>query len=180
MKESVQLFELISSAKLVQIWQFFLEKPNKEFSQTEMLRQTGIAKATAVKWLRLLVQEGLLEMQPRGPAKYYKASSNPVNKLLKAAANVSSIFPLKNIKADVYLYGSAARGEDREDSDIDILVIGKIEKKNVLNVTEPLSKRLGRPIKPVIMTPIEWAKMKTTDPAFYERVEKDRIKITWT
>jgi len=179
MKESVQLFELIGSVKLARLWQFFLEKPGKEFSQTETLRQTKIAKATAVKWLRLLVQKGLLTVQVRGPTNYYKLSANPVNKLLKATANAASLLPLNELEADAYLYGSAARGEDTEDSDIDILIIGKITKKDVLSITEPLSKQL-RPIKPVIMTPIEWAKMRTSDPAFYERVEKDKIKITWT
>jgi predicted nucleotidyltransferase len=74
-------------------------------------------------------------------------------------------------QGELYLYGSASRGEDVEGSDVDILVIGKeraiVERVRVID---------GR-IKASFFSPLEWAKVAREDPAFYERVEKDRIRL---
>ncbi len=177
---TIELFELLSKPKLVLLWKLFLQHQNKEFTQTQILQTTGLAKATGIKWLRTLCQYSIISVQPRGPTKYYTLVINPINKLLKVTATVAFLRPLSAINAEVFLYGSAARGEDTEESDIDILVIGKITKQSVLKITEPVSKQIKRAIKPIIMTPLHWAALRSKDPAFYERVEKDKIKITWT
>jgi len=74
-------------------------------------------------------------------------------------------------EGEIYLYGSEARGEGLEDSDLDILVIGR--ERAVINKIEAIDKR----VKVSFFTPLEWAKIARDDPAFYERVERDKIRL---
>lgn len=115
-------------------------------------------------------------MEVKGNANFYKLADTAVNKQLKVARAVFALRPLSVIK-DAYLFGSAARGEDNSESDFDILVTSKMTPADVAAITLPLSKKLGRQIKPVVFNPSEWASMRKKDPAFYERVEKDKIRL---
>lgn len=174
----VQLIELIGHEKLVRLWRVFLEEPKKMFYQSDLIKSAKLAKATAIKWLRKLEQADLIVVDRRGRFLSYHLSANPVNKLMKTAQTIASIISLAAVEdAEIYLFGSAARGEDTPGSDVDILVIGKISGQ-VLDATIR-SLKIKRQVKPVIFTPLEWSAMRTKDPAFYERIEKDKVKVTW-
>ena len=81
----------------------------------------------------------------------------------------------------VLLYGSRARGDAREDSDWDILIIldkQKIEKADYDNVVYPftdLGWNIGEAIIPVIYTKEEWKKSSFLP--FYKNVERDKIVL---
>jgi predicted nucleotidyltransferase len=64
----------------------------------------------------------------------------------------------------IILYGSFARGENDEKSDIDILVIA--EKKDVPN----LQGTLGREVNVSVYSEAEWNNKAKEDKAFYEQV----------
>ena len=86
--------------------------------------------------------------------------------------------------ATLILYGSYARGDNREDSDIDILVL--LDKERITNTDR---ERIGYPlydiqlnenilISPIIYTRNTWdTRLKITP--FYRNVTKDGIFI-WT
>jgi len=157
------------------ILKFFLNNPTGEFYEKEVQRKTRVARASVSKWLHALENLGFISVTRRGRLKLHRLNrENPLVKQLKVLSTMSWLVP--NLEAfrgqwELYLYGSASRGEDVEGSDIDVLVIGKeraiIEKIRAID---------GR-IKVSFFTPLEWAKVAREDPAFYERVEKDRIRL---
>jgi len=63
-----------------------------------------------------------------------------------------------------------------EDSDIDLLVLGK-RSSEVIDALDKLGKKIDRKIKPTFYTELEWSQCARKDYAFYERVEKDKIRL---
>ena len=88
------------------------------------------------------------------------------------AAQLKSLFPIQKI----YLYGSFARGEIHEGSDIDLVIVGDFE--------ERFFERIGRileptdlPVEPLVYTPQEFETMKATENSFIEEVLKTGIEL---
>lgn len=82
---------------------------------------------------------------------------------------------------EVILYGSRARGDMREDSDWDILVLldkDKVSLDDIDNIGYPIRElgwEIGEDINPVLYTKNEWAGYKYTP--FYKNVKEEGIKI---
>lgn len=77
---------------------------------------------------------------------------------------------------DVYLYGSFARGEIHEGSDIDLIIVGDFYERffdrigKILDLTD-------LPIEPLVYTPEEFEELKKTSNPFIEEVIKTGIKL---
>lgn len=175
----IQLFELFNKKSAMKILVFFIDNPSGEFYETEIRKKLRIAKASSIKWLKEMVNCEFLSTRTKGRIIFYRLKSdNVLIKELKRLKLVSSLIPeLKEIRGvEIYLYGSGARGEDREESDVDLLVIGK-KSDELIEVIGRLEKKLNRRVKISSFSQLEWSKMYRKDPAFYERVEKDKIRL---
>ena len=76
---------------------------------------------------------------------------------------------------EVYLFGSAARGEDTDISDIDLLIIRTLDNNTRTMLTDKLNKLFQRDVNPVMFNPMEYAALHEKDKAFYENLERDKI-----
>lgn len=180
------------SSKII-IWQsntalklllFFFEHPTQEFYEKQVSSETKISLGAVNKYLRELASENFLNLETKGKMKFFKLNrGNIIVKMLKTAYNLSlpivcSLTYLgERFNIKIYLYGSAARGEDIEDSDWDILVIGNVKLNEIEKELNSIRGKFNKKIKPMVFTPSEWLKMKEEDPAFYDRVEKDKIEL---
>lgn len=179
MNHMMQLFELFTKKTVVKIMEFFMKNPSGEFYEAEIRGKIKIAKGSSLKWLKKLVEHNFLSRRTKGRLTLYRLNSeNVLIKELKKLMLMSLLLPdLKEVGGvEVYLYGSGARGEDREESDVDLLIIGK-RSKNIVDVIKKLEKKINRRVKVSFFTQLEWSRMSRKDPAFYERVEKDKIKL---
>ena len=169
------LEDFLGSKVSVKILSLIIENPKSEFYEKEIQKKLKVARGSVIKWLHIFENKGLIFKTQRGKLNIYRLNSeNPIVRQLKILNTVSKLLPyfemLKN-EAEIYLYGSASRGEDIEDSDIDILVIGK--NREVIEKIKSADKK----IKVSFFTPLEWAKIAKEDPTFYDRVEKDKIRL---
>lgn len=80
-----------------------------------------------------------------------------------------------------FLYGSRARGEARQHSDWDILILlnkDKLDASDYETISYPfvlLGCDLGEEINPIMYTTQEWDSYRITP--FYENVQKDAINL---
>lgn len=179
LKYMFQLNEILGNKVPVKILIFFLENPSYEFSETEVRTKLQLARASVNKWLNALFNYKILQQLIRGRMNLYRLNLNsPVVKQFKVLINIIKLLPsfTSSKNTQVFLYGSTARGEDVEDSDIDLLIIGK-QPKEILDVIRKVESKLNRRVKPSFYTEFEWSQMSRKDTAFYEHVERDKIRL---
>ena len=175
-----QLDDILGNAVAFRLLSFFLKNPTRQFYRSQVTREVKIAKASAGKWLRALEGAGVVGCEERANAKFYQLNANSVFvKQLKVLFSLSKILPtFRDFDEEAYIYGSVARGEDTGESDVDLLVISTRGKKQLLKQVDTIAKKLGREIKPTIFTPVGFSRLAREDRPFYERVSKDRIRIS--
>ncbi len=138
---------------------WFFAFPNKEMSLNDLSASIKISKTTAKSIVNRLVNEGFLKIQELG--KLWRISCNfehIYNKTLKITSNLERIY-LSEILTETYkiipnakaiiLFGSYRKGDDNENSDIDIAVeISGNEKLKIiqLGIISELGYRKNVPV----------------------------------
>lgn len=176
----VHFFELLGNKSFVRVLKYFLENPSAEKHAAQIQSDVKIAKKSVFDALAKLASIKLLKERRVGRAILYSLAQDSVlAKQLKTLLNVSSLFSsLEKISekisgVEVYLYGSAARGENTEASDVDILVIGPRAEK-----AREAQRALASPRnKIIVFTPLEYSALSRKDKALYESIERDKIKL---
>lgn len=173
---------IIGSKKCMQILKAIAYAPESEFYQSEIARISGLSINTSKKWLEPLVKYGILNKTKKaGHIIYTLDRGHPFVKQLKILMSVSQIYEaickFSEEGFEVYLFGSAARGEDTEKSDIDLLIIGSIDNNTLVVLTDKINKVSGRVVNPIRYNPVEYAELSRKDKAFYRHLERDKIRL---
>ncbi|MCF8307481.1 MAG: nucleotidyltransferase domain-containing protein [Bacteroidales bacterium] len=85
-------------------------------------------------------------------------------------------------EAKIILYGSRARGDNKQDSDIDLLILldkEKITRADEKRIKYPLYDiefETGKIISPLVMSKRKWEKIHRVTP-FYENVQMEGIPL---
>jgi len=129
----------------------FFDFPRKSFLIRGLSRKTNLAQTSIKVHLERLESEGLLKKDDTGIYPAYKANvENPSFRLLKSQnivlrlnqAGVIGAIEKKAYPNCIVLFGSGARGEDNENSDIDLFVQSK---KHDIDLSKP-EKSVNRKI----------------------------------
>ena len=104
-----------------------------------------------------------------------KAKTQYISQLIRHYIN--TIDP----KAEVILYGSRARGDERPDSDWDILVltdysIDLIKERKFRDKLYDLELETGEPLSIFVYSKIDWQTKQRITP-FYENVTQEGVRI---
>ena len=75
----------------------------------------------------------------------------------------------------VILFGSYARGDEEEESDLDVLIIGDVKLGEIIEVTYSLSLKHGVYISPIIMTKDYFEMLKDEGASFVNNVLKEGV-----
>jgi len=171
----VKIFRLLGKKTNSVLLEYFLDHNSREYHPAILLKKIKISKMSLYKGLRELEKSGILNKKSLGKMNMYDLDNeNPLVKQLKKLHILGKVaeqaVSLKD-QAEVYLYGSCARGENIEESDIDILVVTNIERREI---TKHLK---NEKTKIMIFTPLEYSMLYKQDKPFYERVERDKIRV---
>lgn len=142
-------------------------RPDEEFYLRELARSTGTTPSSLQRDLAALTRAGILLRTARGHQVYFRANrACPVFEELRGLVvktfGVAEILRggLRRLADRVeaaFVYGSVARGEERAESDIDLLIIGTVSSGDVIEALAPAQRRLGREINPTVFPRAEFA-----------------------
>lgn len=156
------------------VFSFLILHPNKEYFDRQISKLTGVSRAGTNFALRDLAKAGLVLREERGRMYFYKVDSSDILiKYLKIWQTITALYPLlkklKNLSLRIVLYGSASKGENTAESDIDIFIVTRDPDE----VEKLIFKdKLRGKIQYVVRTPDGFIKSKKNNPAFYKEIEK--------
>ena len=156
-------------------------QPQRRFQSGEVIRLAGSGTGTVHRLLTRLAAAGLVTTEPVGNQKFYQANAkSPVfgelaGLMRKTTGLVAplqtALAPMANEIAAAFVYGSIAKGTDRVDSDIDLMVISDALDYAALYSALPTAEMaLARSINPSLMTRAEWRRKRKQTDSFTARV----------
>lgn len=149
------LQRLFSSRVRVEILSAFLMNPERELYLREVARLTGEDYKNVSMELRNLREVGLVSSRNEGNLKYFSLNKEFViyeelkSIFMKTKGAVGILREAVSTKRDIdyaFIYGSFATGEERAESDIDLMVIGRISLEEVLALIRGPEEKLSREI----------------------------------
>lgn len=156
--------------------------PTTEFYIRELAKKAKVSPAFSKKVIDMLLSEKLITKRKRGNLVLVRANLDSLvfryMKITYTLYNLTKVGLVDYLKSNVeelssvVLFGSTARGEDSESSDMDLLIICT----GSVNLSQ-LESLLKRKVSLVKYTRKEWSKKAKTDKAFYERILVDGIPL---
>ncbi len=176
------MMELFDKYAYWKILRYFAEHPDSEVYVKQISGILGISAGTCSRALRDMEKDGLLRRKKRGKEHFYMLEDNYLTKELKKLA---FLFRLKESGLidhmlsqspdiqNIVLYGSHAKGDFTERSDVDILIIGPKLRMDLQRYEE----KLGKEINMEVMTPNMWLRMMKDNAGFYRSVKENHIVL---
>jgi len=140
--------------------------PERSYYLREIIRELDVGRGAVQRELENLTAAGIVIRSITGNQVHFQANSeSPVFPELKAlivkTAGVAevlreAILPLSSRIEVAFVYGSAAAGNLRADSDVDLLVVGDVAFKELVRELEDAQLTLGRDVSPTVYTAEEF------------------------
>jgi len=174
------LGSLLLGKTRLSILSLLLPQPERKLYLREIVRLTGAGQGGVQRELEKLASTGVLTKTREGNLTYYQANrASPVFDELKGlvektagipVAVRAALLPLADSIERAFLYGSIARGGERSESDIDLMVVGDAPFFDVVTAVSSLQQSLGREINPTVFTAAEFRQRIEDGDHFLTRV----------
>jgi len=156
-------------------------QPNRRFQSAELIRLARGGTGAVHRQLARLEAAGWVTATRVGNQKHYQANAKCaafeelrglVAKTVGVAAPIRrALAPLAERIDAAFIYGSVAKGTDRAESDIDLMVLSDdIDYAEAFPALREAEAALGRPISPNVMTRAEWRAKRGMKGSFAARV----------
>ena len=176
----------IRSKSTQSILNYFFINENSSFYINELAKILNIDVSNLYKILTKLEREGLLLSEFKGKERYFSLNRNfPLLNAYKEIVKKTIGLPVilkKNLEdfseiEHIYIYGSYAKGNFSQTSDIDIIVIGNIKRLEISKVFSKLEKEFGREFNYIIFSPEEFIRKKNSDPFLIDVFSNKIIQV---
>lgn len=156
-------------------------QPDRSFFATEVISLAKAGSGGVQRVLQRLAESGLVTVKRVGNQKHYQANrAAPIFEELHgiaaktlgpAEALRAALAPLGDRVRAAWVYGSIAKGTDRAQSDIDLMIVADgVALEEVYAALRPAEKRLARQVSPTLYSTKEFERRRTEKNPFLTRV----------
>lgn len=138
----------------------------ESFYLRQRARRTDITPSAVQRELRQLVDAGLVTRQVLGPQTFYSASqASPVFEEMRSLVTktvgvhdvlLAALLPLKEDINLAFVYGSTARSKENAESDVDLMIVGRVHFADVIEHLGGAQETLHREINPTVYSTREF------------------------
>jgi len=173
----------ITSKTKRSLLKLFLTNPERRFYTRQIAKITGEPLNAVRRELGYLEEAGLLKSHKEGNLKYFAVIKEfpfylELKKIIYSTVALGDY--LRNRLKDselielAFIYGSVARNQETEKSDIDLFVVGEIEEEELHGLVSDIEKEIGREINYTLMTKKEFDERRHRGDAFLRRVMREK------
>ena len=142
------------------ILSLFFSRPEETFYLRQIVQLTGIGLGPIQRELKQLSDAGIIQRKPQGRQVYFQANRecpifNELKSIVIKTVGIgdvlrSALTPITDRIAVAFIYGSFADGKEKEQSDVDVFIIGDITFGEVVNAFQEAQNVIGREINPTV------------------------------
>ena len=162
---------------------FLFGQPERRFQSAELIRLANAGTGAAHRFLQRLASCGLAKVETVGRQKFYQANpAAPIHKELVAIVRKTiglreplraALAPLADDIECAFVFGSVAAGQDRADSDVDLMVVThSLDYATLFDALRAAEQALDRAVNPNIVSPADWERKRHGPDGFMARVAK--------
>ena len=166
---------------------FFFDHPDERFYQRQVVKSLALGTGAVQRELARLVDAGILVRTLEGRQAYYQVNQTSsvypelhglVRKTMGVAGALrDALHPLTGKIRLAFIYGSVARGEERAESDLDLMIVGDhVRLSEISPLIHSTRQTLRREINPTTYRTDEFVKKLNEGHHFLSGVV-DRPKI---
>ena len=162
-------------------------QPERWWYMSELAGHLETSPSSLQRELESLVHAGLLLRRQDGRRAYFKANGeSPVASDLRGLmektaglvpALTAALKPFGDRVELALLYGSLARGEERAQSDVDLMIVGTLTQMDLLPALRKLETRFRREVNATIFSPQEFRRKAAGKDHFLHSVLKGKIVL---
>jgi len=149
----METLQIIKSKLRKELLSLYFTNPEKKYYLRELERILSLSVANIRRELINLEKTGLFQSEKKGNLTYYFLSKkyplyaelkSIVFKTIGIRATIKSMLEkIEGIKIS-YIYGSLAKNEQNQTSDIDVFIIGKLDENKLVEIFGKLERKLQR------------------------------------
>jgi predicted nucleotidyltransferase len=183
---------LWGSATFPRVLAGLLEEPDREFSFADLIGRAGANRESVHRAIRRALAAGLVTRRRVGNQFVYRAGlESPIRADVTALMAKTHGIQRQLTEAltrtgtpqveAAFLFGSAARGSSRGESDIDLLVLGSATRMDVARSLREVQERVGRRINAIAYTRAEVVRrLEGCDAFFLEVWAQPKVMLVGT
>lgn len=168
------------------IWGILFSHPEKVFYLRELARLSELNPTQVSRELELMRKDGVVEIKYDGNRKYVNLREDfplfsEFKTIVKKTLGIEAILKkfVKGFKGIelAFIYGSVARDEEREGSDIDLFLMGKLDLDEFDRKLWKLEDSLGREINYTLFSKREFEAKKGKEPFLKDLLRGEKIVL---
>lgn len=174
---------LIGSRARTGLLSLFTSNPEKRFYVRELARRTSNNVNSVRRELANLERLGLLRSEAEANLLYYRINQKaPIYAELRglflktegvAGALRGALAQFDKVECS-FIYGSFAKGEERADSDVDLMIIGRADERKLVKAVRAVEEQLSRNIDYTLISPQEFKSRLKDKDAFIANVAREK------